>query len=55
MNRVLALGAVLAIGGLAGYVAGVAVAYPGRSLSVTAVVVGITLLAIGNAVGGGGP
>ncbi|MFB6268491.1 MAG: hypothetical protein ABEH83_01005 [Halobacterium sp.] len=32
--------------GLAGYAAGVATPYPGRAFSVTAVIVGITLLSI---------
>jgi hypothetical protein len=32
--------------GVAGYVAGVATPYPGRAFSVTAVIVGITLLSI---------
>lgn len=47
MNRLFALGAVLTVGGVAGYAAGVAVAYEGRAFAVTAVMVGITLLAIG--------
>lgn len=47
MNPTLALGVVLSVGGVAAYVAGVFVAYPGRSLSVTAVMVGLTLAAIG--------
>lgn len=32
--------------GVAGYVAGVATPYPGRAFSVTAVIVGVTLLSI---------
>ncbi|NIB98372.1 hypothetical protein [Halobacterium sp. R2-5] len=32
--------------GLAGYVAGVAAPYPGRAFSITALIVGITLLSI---------
>jgi len=35
--------------GLAGYVAGTAGGYPGRAFSVTAVMVGVTLLAVGRA------
>lgn len=46
MNRVTAVGFVLTATGLLGYAAGAAVAYPGRSFSVTAVMVGITLIAI---------
>ena len=49
MKREFALGAVLSAMGVAGYVVGVYVAYPGRSLSLTAVMMGITLLAIGSA------
>lgn len=43
------VGALLTVGGVVGYVAGVVATYPGRAFSVTAVMVGITLLAIGNA------
>lgn len=32
--------------GLAGYVAGVAAPYPGRAFSITALIVGVTLLAV---------
>jgi len=46
MNRVLAAGAVLALVGVAGYAAGILTAYPGRAFSVTAVMFGITLIAI---------
>jgi hypothetical protein len=46
MNRVLAAGVVLTAAGIAGYVAGVVAAYPGRAFSVTAIMVGITLVAI---------
>lgn len=49
MNRVLGTGAALTAVGVVGYVAGVLVPYPGRSFSVTAVMVGVTLLAIGRA------
>jgi hypothetical protein len=50
MNRQFGVGVVLLVGGLAGYAAGLAGPYPGRSLSVTAVMVGVTLAAIGRAV-----
>ncbi|WP_170083319.1 hypothetical protein [Haloarcula rubripromontorii] len=46
MNTVLALGLGLTAVGLAGYVAGVAVPYPGRAFSVTALLAGMTLLAV---------
>lgn len=44
-----AAGLVLTVLGLLGYGAGILAAYPGRAFSVTAVMLGITLLAIGNA------
>ena len=52
MNRALAAGVALTLVGLVGYVVGIAVAYPGRAFSVTGVMVGITLLAIGSAAEG---
>lgn len=51
MNRVAVIGAALTVAGLAGYGYGVAAAYPGRALSVTAVMVGLTLLAMQGAFG----
>lgn len=48
MNRVLASGVGLTLLGIAGYIAGTSVAYPGRSASVTAVMVGLTVAAVGN-------
>ncbi|MEF8821000.1 MAG: hypothetical protein V5A52_01870 [Halovenus sp.] len=39
-------GLTLAVAGLVGYVAGIYTAYPGRSFSIMAVMVGITLAAI---------
>jgi len=39
-------GAVVALG-VAGYVAGVAVDYPGRAFAITAVMLGVTLVAVG--------
>ena len=50
----MALGVALSVVGLGGYALGVRVAYPGRSLSVAALMVGITLVAIGRS-GVGGP
>ena len=47
MNMVSATGLLCTVGGVAAYVAGMALAYPGRSFSVTAVMVGVTLLAVG--------
>jgi len=54
MNRTMAVGAALSVAGLAAYLVGVEVAYPGRSLSVTAVMVGLTLVATGRAGAGDG-
>jgi hypothetical protein len=48
-RTVLAAGGALTLLGVVGYGAGVFEAYPGRAFSVTTVMVGITLLAIGNA------
>lgn len=47
MDTAFATGVALTGLGLAGYVAGTVGAYPGRSFSVTAVMVGVTLLAVG--------
>jgi hypothetical protein len=47
MNILTGLGLGLTVGGVAGYLAGVTVAYPGRAFSLTAVMVGVTLLAVG--------
>ena len=44
-----AVGVVLTLGGIAGYAVGTSVAYPGRSVSVTAVMVGLTVAAVGYA------
>ena len=44
-------GIVLTFAGVAGYVAGVVVPYPGRSFSLTAVMVGLTVLSVGRAAG----
>jgi len=47
MQRVALLGAVVLALGLAGYAVGVETTYPGRAFSVTAVMLGIALLALG--------
>jgi hypothetical protein len=47
MHGLRALGVGLTGLSLAGYVVGVWVAYPGRALSLTAFMIGITLVAIG--------
>lgn len=49
MNRLVAAGTVLLVLGVVGYAAGVVVEYPARGFSVTAVMVGITLIAIHSA------
>jgi hypothetical protein len=51
MNTTLGAGLVLSAVGLAAYVAGIWIAYPARSLSVAAVMVGLTLAAIGRSNG----
>jgi len=48
MNRTRAAGVSLTVGGVTGYLAGLAAPYPGRAFSVTAVTVGVTLAAIGS-------
>ncbi|MFC6975941.1 hypothetical protein ACFQL1_16585 [Halomicroarcula sp. GCM10025709] len=40
-------GAILTLVGVAGYVVGVAVPYPGRAFSLTAVMVGLSVLSVG--------
>ena len=47
MNIVLLLGLLLTGVGLIGYLTGISTVYPGRAFSVTAVMVGLTLVAIG--------
>jgi hypothetical protein len=54
MDRLRIAGFALALGGLAGYAVGVAVAYPGRSFSITALLVGVTMLVVGSPRTGGG-
>ncbi|MFB6138586.1 MAG: hypothetical protein ABEJ42_09690 [Halobacteriaceae archaeon] len=51
MNRVSVTGAALLGAGFLGYAVGVEAAYPGRAFSVTAVMVGVAVLALG--AGGG--
>ena len=46
MNRIGRAGVSLTVAGLAGYALGVAGAYPGRAFAVTAVMVGVTLVAV---------
>ncbi|WP_181861715.1 hypothetical protein [Haloplanus salinus] len=48
MDRTFTVGTGLTAVGVCGYVGGVLVAYPGRALSLTAIMVGITLAAIGD-------
>jgi hypothetical protein len=47
MNRLLVVGLACTTVGLLGYTAGIVVAYPGRSLSISLSMIGVTLLAIG--------
>lgn len=47
MNWQFGVGTFLSVAGAVGYLIGVAVAYPGRAFSLTAVMVGLTLFAIG--------
>lgn len=47
MNRTLAAGCLLSVGGLAAYLVGVTTPYPGRAYSVTAIMIGVSLLAVG--------
>lgn len=47
MNAVFAVGLAVSLLGVAGYAAGVVVPYPGRAFSITAVMVGVTLVAVG--------
>lgn len=47
MNRMMGAGLALTALGFGGYAAGVAAPFPGRSFSVTALMAGITLAAIG--------
>lgn len=51
MNRVFGAGLGLSAIGVAGYLYGIAVSYPGRAFSITAIMAGITFVAIGRAKG----
>ncbi|WP_247009677.1 hypothetical protein [Halorientalis litorea] len=55
MNRELVAGVVTLVAGLVGYVVGTAVSYPGRAFSVTAVMVGLLLVATGRVSHDGDP
>ncbi len=54
MHRRTVAGGGLLVAGLLGYAAGTLVAYPGRAFSLTAVMVGTVLLAIGGLPAAGG-
>lgn len=47
MDRTQTVGVVLAVAGVVGYLVGLAAPYTGRAFSVTAAMVGLTLLAVG--------
>ena len=47
MNRLVAAGVLLTLGGVGAYLVGIFLAYPGRAFSITALMVGISLLALG--------
>jgi hypothetical protein len=47
MHPVFTIGLLLTFVGFSGYVYGITAAYPGRALSLTALMIGITLAAIG--------
>jgi hypothetical protein len=47
MERVRAIGLGLALLSLAGYLVGVLATYPGRAFSITGLMVGLTLYAVG--------
>lgn len=46
VNRVFVIGLILGLGGLAGYLAGLSTPYWGRAFSVTALMVGVALIAM---------
>ena len=54
MNRLVVAGVLLVALGVVGYAAGVLAAFPARAFSVTAIMVGITLIAIRRADAGVG-
>lgn len=47
MHRLRALGVVLSLVALAGYVAAIWIAFPGRAVTITVFMIGVTLVAIG--------
>ena len=47
MDRVRATGALLTLAALVGYAVGVTTTYPGRGLTLTGLMVGLTLWAVG--------
>ncbi|MEM4780100.1 MAG: hypothetical protein QXG03_00835 [Halalkalicoccus sp.] len=47
MNRTFAAGVALTVGGFGAYLVGITMPYPGRSLSVSAIMVGVALLSVG--------
>lgn len=47
MDRTFAVGVALTVAGAVGYGVGVVAPYPGRAFSVTGVMVGVTLVAVG--------
>lgn len=51
MDNTFAAGVVVTVAGIVGYAVGTAVTYPGRAFTVTAVMVGLTLVAVGSANG----
>jgi hypothetical protein len=55
MNRSTLVGAGLSTAGIVGYAAGIYVAYPGRGFTITAVMIGIALLAMGHRTPSGRP
>lgn len=55
MDRLRIAGGVLTAAGVVGYLVGTVVPYPGRSFSLTAVLVGLTILAVRPPLAGGEP
>ena len=49
MNAAAVAGALLTVGGLAGYVLGILAPYPGRSFALTALMVGLTVVTVSRA------
>lgn len=55
MQRTALAGGGLALVGLVGYVVGIVTPYPGRAFSLSAVMVGVTLLVVARGLSGGEP